>query len=251
MTGDIYYLLASLPALGDLGSPPPLTPAQFLERIAGAGGNRTLVEAIFLSDDLLQWQAFHSKEKDQMDFAVLTPAQTWDEEPFTNYLESLPQKNAPRSVIDTLIAPKEASPRPVMDIIWEAYFRYAASVARAQGSEFLASWVQYEVSLKNALAVARAKALNLDPREYEVARDLGGDESGFSSLINEWSVASNPLDGLRALDGSRWKWLNENDAWFTFGDDELAAYAAKLVLLQRWNRLSGKISSQAEVTQGV
>jgi hypothetical protein len=42
---------------------------------------------------------------------------------------------------------------------------------------------------------------------------------------------------LQAVIRARWAWICEHDAWFSFSDDELAAYAAKLVLLEQWRRL--------------
>jgi hypothetical protein len=42
---------------------------------------------------------------------------------------------------------------------------------------------------------------------------------------------------MKVLDQARWRWLNDNDAWYSFADDELAAYAARLMLLHRWDRL--------------
>ena len=55
--------------------------------------------------------------------------------------------------------------------------------------------------------------------------------------MSEWASAATPLAGLKVLDLARWDWLKRHGAYFTFGDDELAAYAAKLMLLGRWNRI--------------
>jgi hypothetical protein len=154
---------------------------------------------------------------------MLTRAQMRNEEPLPEYL-----------------APEEepAASRVAADAVWAAYFRHAARVAADVGSPFLAAWISHEVSLRNALVAARAKALGLDPAGYLVAAELGGAEEDFAMLIGEWASAPDPLAGLRTLDRDRWHWLVEHDGWFTFGDDELAAYAAKLMLLARWQRLS-------------
>ncbi|MGB2821431.1 MAG: hypothetical protein WBF17_10645, partial [Phycisphaerae bacterium] len=71
-----------------------------------------------------------------------------------------------------------------------------------------------------------------------VEPDLAAPQDEFTLVLGEWSAARDPLAGLRVLDAARWRWLIEHDAWFTFADDELAAYAAKLMLLHRWKRIA-------------
>ena len=101
------------------------------------------------------------------------------------------------------------------------------------------------MALRNAIAEDRAKQLELDVDEYLVAPDLGGDED-CTAAVNEWSAAPDPLAAMKALDSVRWTWLADHDRWFTFQNDELTAYAAKLVLLHRWHRL--KQASQPKAT---
>ena len=88
--------------------------------------------------------------------------------------------------------------------------------------------------------------MNLDPQGYLVTEYLGDRKEDFSAVISEWLTAPDPLAGFRILDMARWGWLGEHDDWFSFGDDELAAYGARLMLLQRWNRLEGKTASRTE-----
>jgi hypothetical protein len=227
-----YYLVTALPALGDLGSPPPLAPADLVDHVRGAGA-RPLVEAVFLSDDLLQRDAFLAGEAEEPEPAVLSAAQVQDEEPLPAYLA---------------VEGEEAPGRegPATDAVWARYFRHAAAVARRQGSPFLEAWVAYEVALRKALAAARAKSLDLDPETYLVAADLEDDDADVSALVSEWTDAETPLEGLRVLDQARWQWLQDHDAHFTFADDELAAYAAKLTLLVRWHRLEQAEGEESE-----
>ena len=222
MSGDNLYLLSALPTLGELGSWPPISMTALFEHVVDSGGNSVLLEALCLSDDLLQRQALMSGEIEESNPIVLTPAQIRDE-------ESLPEYLIPDQVdITTNLA---------SDVMWESYFRYVSFIASTYNSEFISKWVSYEVGLRNALVIARAKALALDPQEYVVADDIGQAYGDFSSLVNEWTAAPDPIAGLKVLDLARWQWLTENDAWFTFDDDELIAYGAKLMLIQRWHRL--------------
>lgn len=218
-----YYLVTALPALGDLGSPPPVAPADLGDHVRGASA-RPLVETVFLSDDLLQRDAYLAGETEQTEPAVLSAAQVQDEEPLPPALAAEAEEGSGRA-------------GPSGDALWARYFHHVADVARRHRSPFLEAWVAYEVALRNALATARAKSLDLDPEPYLVAPDLAGRDADFSPLVSEWTDAANPLEGVRVLDRARWQWLADHDAHFTFADDELAAYAAKLMLLVRWHRL--------------
>jgi len=225
MVANNYYRVSALPALGDLGTPPPLTLADLREHLAESGRALALVEAILLADDLMQREAFLASEIREVTPAVLTAAQVRGDEALPDYL-------AP--------ADEPTPPRIASDAVWAAYFHHAAGVADRLASPFLAEWIAHEVALRNALAAARATALGLESAPYLVAADLGRSDEDFAAVISEWSAAADPLAGLRVLDRVRWTWLVEHDGWFSFADDELAAYAAKLMLLVRWQRLSAE-----------
>ena len=220
MAGRNYYMVTALPSLGQLGTTPPLTIASMLEHVAHRPIARVLVETLFLADDLLQRDAMLAGELEQAQPAVLTNPQLSDEQPLPAYLA----------------APEQATPRRVAaDAVWADYFQHAADVAKRTGCRFLGKWVGFEVALRNALVAERAKALDLDVHEYLVEPQLAA-EADLATTINEWAAAPNPLAGMKVLDQARWRWLNDNDAWYSFVDDELAAYAARLMLLHRWDR---------------
>ena len=223
MAGQFYYLITSLPSLEELGSESPVTGSEYLDLVDESAIAYDLVKAVLLSDDLVQVQAFKSKEIEHLSLSVLTELEVRGEEPMPEYL--------------TLTAGTDNA-----DAMWGDYFKYAWQIADGYGCEFLKLWIGYEVGLRNALIAARARKLSLDPEEYYVARELIGDQD-FTSLINEWSGADNPLAGMMILDKARWDWLSENDSWFKFTYDELVVYGARLLLLKRWERLSGKVSA--------
>lgn len=228
MTGDINYLLSSLKTLDDLGATPPMTLYDFLDHVRDIDGNTALIEALFLSDDLLQRQAYLSGELDEFDPVVISEAQIKDEEPLPDFLTAPAVEDDIQNAIDSL---------------WANYYRHALDVAGGSGgSDFLEKWVAFEVGLRNALVVARAKSLGIDPHPYVVADTIGSTRDEFNSIVSEWSSASDPMEGSKVLDQARWHWINQNDNWFSYSDDELAAYAAKLILLKRWKRLSGETS---------
>jgi len=222
MIADNYYEITSLPALGELSSAPPLTLRQFLARLENNPSAYGIVETLVLHDDLLERQGFLSGEIKEVKPTVLTAAQIRNEEPLPEYL-----------------AIRQESTRPIeTDDIWDNYFRYAIKIAQRFKSEFLRTWVGFEVALRNALVVERSQALGLEPQFYLVAEDLQSDEEDFSSLINDWRSAQTPLVGLQILLKHKWNWINKNDPYFTFGTDELAVYCLRLMLLTRWYRLT-------------
>ena len=224
MTSDNLYLLTALPSLGRLGDQPPIDLPELLAHVADSATSAALAEAIFLSDDLLQRDAVAAGELTEPTPTVLTVEQLRDEAPLPACL---------------VVADTAASARRVAcDAVWEAYYRHVADVASGCGCRLLAQWVGVEVALRNALARARAQALGLDGEDYVVADDLADDDADLTSIVNDWSTARTPLAGLRVLDDARWRWLDENDQWFTFADDELAAYAIRIMLLSRWYRLT-------------
>ena len=226
MAASHYFLLAALPHLGELGEAPPVTPARLLEWVRDADGPTGVIETILLSDDLIQRDAQQAGEIDQAEAAVLTDDQLSGEAPLPAYLEPTGE---------------QAHGRVVADAVWAAYFRHATDVA--PGGTLLAAWVAWEVALRNALAGARAKALDLEVEPYLVAPELGDAGAEFTALLNELGAAGDPLAALGAVDRARWTWLGDREAWFTFGDDELAVYAMRLMLMQRAQRLA---QAQAE-----
>lgn len=223
MISDNYYHITALPTLADLGSTPPLTARELLERLEAADRPRALVQVLLLLDDLLMREAFLSGEIKDVEPVILTPAQARNEEPLPAFL-----------VVDT-----ERSVRTIdVDHLWDAYFRYAAGTAKEHNSNFLFAWTAHEVALRNALAVARADQLGLQGEDYLVADDLADHDADFTNVMTEWTAAPTPLAGLQVLIQTRWRWINEHDAWFTFKDDELTAYAVRLMLLWQWHRLT-------------
>ena len=226
-----FYLLCVLPDLKPLGSIPPVKKQELLAVVTESKGPVDVVRTLLLSDDLLQREAVLSGEiePDQVDLAILSLPQAKDEQPLPYFLA--PEQE---DEIEGFINPI------AVDRIWQRYFHHAAKIARFNRTRFLTAWVKFEVGLRNALAKARSEALELDPGPYLVAAELGDPDTPFGDILDEWVAASNPLTALEALDRVRWRWLIEHERWYSFSDDEVAAYTAKLMLLHRWHRISGK-----------
>lgn len=222
MAERYYYLLSGLPQLGELGDAPPIDAGDLLSLLNGSEKPLRVVEAILLSDDLLQRDAFLSGETDSPETAVLTVEQAKDQAPLPEDLQ--PGEEVPRKIVS--------------DAAWDAYFHYAANIGSCS-CKLLSQWVSYEVTLRNQIARVRAQSLGLEVDSYTIAESLDDEHENFSALIEEWSAAmvKSPLAAQRVLDTARWEWLNDRDAYFSFEIDELVVYAAKLMLARRWFRL--------------
>jgi hypothetical protein len=225
---DRYYYMASLPALGELGTEAPMGFCELLEHLSDSRPRYELVASLFLLDDLMQREAFLAGEIEEVDPAVLSIQQARNEGPL------------PESLAGDSVAEAKGALGVAADRLWDAYFRYVFGVAQRRKSEFLRAWVTFEVTLRNALVAARSKRLGLDGSEYFVATDLVGSDDELAGLVGEWAAAATPLAGQQVLLRGRWAWLDENDAWFSFRDDELAAYAARLMLLRQWERIAAE-----------
>lgn len=221
MAGNNYFLATVLPALGDLGSAPPLALPELVQHVQGLPLQAS-VETVVLIDDLNQRDAFLAGELLRPEPAVLTRAQARGEARLPDFLVTGVPEDAGRLFVDAT---------------WAAYFRHASALARRRRG-LLARWVSSEIWLRNALVAARAKALGLEAETRLVTPELGRREPELEGAIDEWASAATPLAGLRHVLRARWQWLVRREAWFTFHDDEMMAYTAKLVLLHRWYRLA-------------
>jgi hypothetical protein len=227
------FLLSSLPELEALGTPPPLSKLEYLERITDVHGPVSSVQMILLSDDLMLREALLADEftVDQVEMAVLNSAPVDDSNDLPDYLlpdETESQDNA----------------RVAVDALWQRYFLHAHALAHHTGSTFLKSWIGFEVALRNGLVIARAQGLNLDPTPYLVTPELADSGLDTHAVISAWSSAPNPLAASETLDKARWEWIEEHGRWYSFQADELEAYAAKLILMHRWRRIAAEKTAE-------
>ena len=221
MAGRYYFLLSALPPLPPLGEAPPLELARFRALAAEEGSATDLIDALLLDYDLLLREAAGAGEVAEVEPVVLTADQARGEAP----LELAPP------------AAPSVPQRIPADAVWAAYYRHVARLAEARRCAFARRWVGFEVALRNAIAAARAEALDLDPQGYLVAPDLADIDAAVGALVSAWSAAPDPLAGLRRLDEGRWRWTEENSRHFSFALDELAAYTRRLILVTRWHAL--------------
>ncbi len=228
MPSQNIYLLAALPALEDLGSAPPLSLVALRQHLGDSRASE-LVEAVLLADDLLQRDAFIAGEDQSVAPSVLSDEQVRGKEPLPEFLD--------------IEAEADGSPRLSTDLLRQRYYRYAAELARSRRSELLSAWTRFEVSLRNSLATNRARALGLDAAPYLVVPELAEADPDTETIVQQCRASTDPFASERALDAARYQWLDEHEPYYCFTNDELVAYALRLLLLTRWQRLTKRVDS--------
>jgi hypothetical protein len=220
--GDrFYFLLTSLPELPELGGPPPIDPSALRERARGVAAE--VLDAIYLERDLLAREAALAGEVHPPRPLVLTTDQIRGEADLPGHLGG---------------GESESPYRLSADEMWDAYFRHAAAEGRRLGCRFLIEWAGFEVALRNALVVRRGQLLQLDPTDYQVARDIEVEDPLVESAVNAWVSADDPFAAQQALDRVRWKWCEHHSRYFSFAIDEVGAYARRLLLVARWQKVA-------------
>jgi hypothetical protein len=226
-----FYILCFLPGIKTFHDPPPVSRQELLSVVKESGGPTPIVQLLFLNDDLIQREAVLAGEiiPDEIDPAVLSHEQVTAKKALPEFLVSGQEKK--NETPDNLIA---------ADQIRHNYYHHVSKIAKINRSQFLKGWIEFEVGIRNALANVRAKALKLDPRPYLVAPELENSELSFETILADWNKASNPLEATKVLDRARWDRITELEQWYSFGSDEIFAYTAKLIILQRWRQITGK-----------
>jgi len=223
------YLLSALPGIKGLGSAPPMSKQHLLERVQATRGPVDSVICLLLSDDLTQYSALLAGElkSSEAELTVLTLSSEGRGAALPESLQwDIEEEKSPERE------------RIAVDGLWSRYFQHAHHLATRVGSPFVRVWVGFEVGLRNALCIAWAQTLELDPTAYLVTPHLNQTELDYGTTLSAWAAASDPLAALEVLDKSRWDWLQEYGRWYSFGADEIEAYTVQLMLLHRWRRLS-------------
>ena len=227
-----YFLLTVLPPLGELGVRPAIGLAELrrlAQEYASAG---EVVDAILLQRDLLLREAALAGEMAEPKALVLSDEQVRGEQPLPAFLAGADDRRR----------------RIPADAVWEAYYRHLLQVAGRRRCGFLRAWVGFEVALRNGLATERAKTLGLEPDPYLVAPELADPDAATNDVVVAWAAAPDPLAGLRVVDEARADWTMQMSQYFSFGLDEVAAYAQMLLLVARWHGIAGE-NNQTESDQ--
>lgn len=104
----------------------------------------------------------------------------------------------------------------------------------------------FETMLRNELVRIRAAHRKIDPQKYLRFDGFSGQSIYHIALAAHRNPS--PLDGERILDKERWNFLGELSIGHYFDLDFLIAYAGKLLILERWERINK--SDKASLLEG-
>ena len=107
----------------------------------------------------------------------------------------------------------------------------------------LRKWRAFDRTLRNELAVIRASRKHVDPARY-LRKDGSGEQSVKTIAMNAYKNPS-ILESEKLLDEARWQALNELTIGHYFDIDFLLAYAQKLLILEKWERINTANKTQA------
>jgi hypothetical protein len=100
----------------------------------------------------------------------------------------------------------------------------------------LKKWRVFDTALRNELVKIRASRKQVDPLKY-----IRGDEYAGPYITHiAMNAYRNPaiLEAEKTLDQERWRMLDELATGHYFDLDFLITYALKLLILERWERIS-------------
>jgi hypothetical protein len=111
----------------------------------------------------------------------------------------------------------------------------------------LKKWRLFDTMLRNELVRIRAARKKTDPVKY--IREDGYTEPDIAHIALHAYRTLSILDAEKILDEARWGFLEASAAGHYFDIDSLIIYAAKLLILERWERIN--MSGKEDVLNGV
>lgn len=106
----------------------------------------------------------------------------------------------------------------------------------ASNNQTIYKWIEFDTVLRNELVKVRAQHKHIDPLKY-----LRGDSTinlEITHLAINTHRNTSILEAEKSLDESRWKLLDEISFGHYFDLDFLIAYAYKLKILERWEKIN-------------
>ncbi len=111
----------------------------------------------------------------------------------------------------------------------------------------LREWKKFDTTLRNELSGYRASKKSKDAAVYTRGE---GYLDPFLAIEAHWAInEESPLEAERFLDRLRWERIEELEKEHYFDIDYLVAYALKLQILERWQRIDSEGGMQ--VLQGL
>lgn len=118
-----------------------------------------------------------------------------------------------------------------------------ADPAQPSAHPWVTDWRAFQLSLRNALAAARAERLGIDAGPW--LRE-GGEHRGIGwrAIAGELVRIDQPEEAERALDQLCWQAAEERAANHVFDFAVIAAYLVHLTILERWQQFDTELGQQ-------
>jgi len=105
----------------------------------------------------------------------------------------------------------------------------------APGGNSFKQWVNFEITLRNELARARAGRKKTDPLKF--LRFPDSPQAWISHVAMASYRSTSILEAERILDQARWNLLEDLSLGHYFDFDYLLIYGLKLKILERWEKI--------------
>lgn len=127
--------------------------------------------------------------------------------------------------------------RPYLfDALWEQYYRFSYRLAQERNCQFLASYLSWEIGLRNHLAMMRAKERGIEGEDYLILPHLGSQD--LSDIAGQVRSQKNPLMAERLIDEERLKAIFHCEGSDLFSVDAVLAILARASLFSRWEKMA-------------
>ncbi|MFW5870199.1 MAG: DUF2764 family protein [Candidatus Sumerlaeota bacterium] len=101
---------------------------------------------------------------------------------------------------------------------------------------FMREWVGRERQLRNALVMERVGGQVGEAEQY--LREQLDYDARIERAVNEAMAETNPIEREGILDRARWNILDDMASEKPFGPGQVFAFALKLQIVERWNKIS-------------
>ena len=132
---------------------------------------------------------------------------------------------------------------------WISNDDWQALKSAADGYEYTSKnptaklWKNWEETLMNALAAARASKLGKDQSPY--LNKSGSADTQMRSAVQEAIKTENQQKAEEIIDRLRWSFLDELSATHSFDFNVALSYLLKLKILERWASLDEETGKEA------
>ena len=123
----------------------------------------------------------------------------------------------------------------ISDADWQALKAAASGYDNPAKNPVEKQWEEWEETLRNALAAARATKLGKDQAPY--LGKSGNANGQMRSAVQEAVKTENQLKAEEIIDKLRWSFFDEFSATHSFDFNVALSYLLKLKILERWAAL--------------